>query len=321
MLGEGKWFKIAITENGVYRIDFAMLKKIGLANPSLPRLYGNNNGQLPYYNGIRESDDLREISIFLEKGNDGVFNEGDFMFFYGENTSRWIFDYNHGQYNFLKHNYSDTAFYFLTSGNSVGKIIQNTLNPEGTVNYFSSESDALYNYEKEQVNLIKSGREWFQPLSYATEKEIDPMFEEIIAGEAVKFEIRVIARAPVPVDFSLLESESMIGTISVPAVNLSSNTGAYAQSATLSAESLPLSASPKYKIRFINKGDISAKGWLDYVRIQGRKRNVFKSEVNLYTDSRSVLPGNITEFQIESSAGQEVVWDVTDPYNIKEHVI
>lgn len=317
VLNEGNWFKIAITENGVYRIDFARLKQLGLANPSFPRLYGNNNGQLPYYNGIKESDDLREISIFLEKGNDGIFNEGDFMLFAGERTSRWTFDANVGHYNYLRHNYSDTAFYFLTSGSGEGKVIQNSENPAGTINYFSSESDALQVYEKEQENLIKSGREWFEPVSYSADKEINPLFEEIITGEAVNFEIRVLARAPVPVDFSFLENESLIGNISVPAVNLSSTTGTYAQSATLSGESFPRSAAPKYKIRFLNKGEISAKGWLDYVRLQGRKRNVFKGETNYFSDKRSVSPGNITQFTIESPAGQEVVWDITDPYNIK----
>jgi hypothetical protein len=321
VLGEGKWFKIAITENGVYRIDYARLKQLGLANPSFPRLYGNNNGQLPYFNGIKESDDLREISIFLEKGNDGIFNEGDFLLFVGESTNRWIFDRNMGEYNYLRHNYSDTAFYFLTSGSSEGKIIQDSENPVGAINFFSSESDALQVYEKEQENLIKSGREWFEPVSYSADKEINPRFEEIITGEAVKFEIRVLARSPIPVDFSLLENESLIGNISVPAVNLTSTTGAFAQSATLSGESFPLSAGPRYKIRFINKGEISAKGWLDYVRLQGRKRNVFKGETNYFSDSRSVLPGNITEFTIESSADQQVVWDITDPYNVKKMLL
>ncbi|NMC39429.1 MAG: type IX secretion system sortase PorU [Bacteroidales bacterium] len=317
VLGKGKWFKIAVTENGVYRIDFARLKQLGLEEPSSPRLYGNNNGQLPYYNGIKESDDLREISIFIEKGNDGIFNEGDFLLFSGESTSRWIFDRIHGQYNYLKHNYSDTAFYFLTSGSGEGKIIQDAESHAGAVNYFSSESDALHCFENEQENLIKSGREWFQPLSFSADKDINPLFEGIIAEEAVKFDIRVLARAPVPVEFVFLENETMVENISVPAVNLTSTTGIYAQTSTLTGESFPLSAAPKYKIRFINKGEISAKGWLDYVRLQGRKRNIFKGETTYFSDARTVSTGNITEFTIESSAEHEVVWDVTDPYNVK----
>ncbi len=32
VLASGKWFRIAITEDGIYRIDYARLKQIGLDN-------------------------------------------------------------------------------------------------------------------------------------------------------------------------------------------------------------------------------------------------------------------------------------------------
>ncbi len=317
VLREGAWFRLAIAETGVYRVDFAALKQLGLDNPAFPRLFGNNNGQLPYYNGIREADDLREIPVYLEKGNDGIFNEGDYILFFGEATHRWICDGNQADFNYLVHNYSDTAFYFLTSGTAEGKTIPVSDKPYGAVNYFSSGSDALLNYGKKQENLIKSGRGWFQPVSYSYDTEITPSMEDLIPDEAVKYEIRVLARTPATAGFSLFEKESLLGSVSVPAVNMASATGTYARSATLTGEAFPHSAAPKYRIRFMNNGEVSAKGWLDYARFSARKRNIFRGEAIVFSDSKSVLPGRITEFVIESSADQEFVWDVSDPYNIK----
>ena len=81
VLSSGKWFKIAVTEDGIYRIDYSRLKQLGLEYPSNPMIFGNNNGQLSYYNDGPHADDLREIAIYAETGTDGVFNEGDFSCF------------------------------------------------------------------------------------------------------------------------------------------------------------------------------------------------------------------------------------------------
>jgi hypothetical protein len=65
VLADGQWFKIAVTGDGIYRIDYSKLKQLGLLNPSNPRIFGNNFGQLSYYNNDPKPDDLKEISILL----------------------------------------------------------------------------------------------------------------------------------------------------------------------------------------------------------------------------------------------------------------
>ncbi|MEZ5010897.1 MAG: hypothetical protein R2744_04515 [Bacteroidales bacterium] len=62
---------------------------------------------------------------------------------------------------FKRHNYSDTAVYFITSGTSP-ELIQ-TLSGSFTGN--SEYRDLLFNHEVEQQNILKSGREWYQPVS------------------------------------------------------------------------------------------------------------------------------------------------------------
>ncbi|MBP1675330.1 MAG: hypothetical protein H6Q24_1468, partial [Bacteroidetes bacterium] len=71
VLSTGKWFKIALTEDNIYRIDYSRLKQIGLEYPSNPMIFGNNAGQLSYYNDAPPPDDLREIAIYTFTGPDG----------------------------------------------------------------------------------------------------------------------------------------------------------------------------------------------------------------------------------------------------------
>ena len=141
VLSKGKWFKIAVTEDGIYRIDYSRLRQMGIDNPSNPRIFGNNPGQISYYNNETKPDDLKELAIFIS-GNDDVLNDNEYLLFYGEGTGRWIYNYETSDYSYLSHNYSDTAFYFITSAPTPGKRIIPAVTLSQTASYFSSESDA-----------------------------------------------------------------------------------------------------------------------------------------------------------------------------------
>ncbi len=317
VLSSGIWFKLAVLKDGIYRIDYSKLKQIGIAEPANVRIYGNNYGQLSYYNDDPRPDDLTEIALYTETGTDGIFNEGDYLLFYGQGTGRWKYNTASGDFDFFRHNYSDTAFYFITSAVTPGKRLSNSEEPAGSPDYFSSESDALFIHEQESENLIKSGREWYQPVSALTGTAIDPEFSDLVAGEKIKIRIRVVARAPVSTVFRFHEGTTIHKNIQVQAVNLYDYTGTYAQISDSSGSITPLSSSPEFEIRFFNNGESYANGWLDFVRLQARKQNKYDGHTSYLTDSRSAGPGRITEFMVNTPAGNPFVWDITDPVNPK----
>ena len=317
VLANGNWFKIAVTTDGIYRIDYSKLKQLGLANPSKPKLYGNNQGQLSYYNNAKMPDDLNEMAIYIS-GKDSVLNEGEYMLFYGKTTHRWIYDETKRTYSFLRHNYSDTAFYFLTSGEQPGKRIvyaDSTIKTNG----ISSSSDAIYIHENENENLLKSGREWFQPVPLISGLTINPGFSDVITSEKMRYSIRVAARAAINTLFRMSEGSILIKNISVPAVNLYNYTGTYANITEYTDSVFPGSASPVYDLKYINNGTSSENaGWLDYITFQGRKTNRYKGTFLQISDSRSTGPGRITEFRIISDNTDAVIWDVSDINNVRQ---
>jgi len=317
VLSAGEWFRIAVTEDGIYRIDYSKLQQLGLVNPSNPRIYCNNSGQLSYYNNATKPDDLEEVSIFTYTGSDGIFNEGDYLLFFGKATNRWIFNETSNEYDFLKHNYSDTAFYFITSGSPQGKRVTNAVEPSQAISYNSSESDALSIHEEDNENLIKSGREWFQAISVNRGISINPGFTDIITSEEIKYSIRVASRASVSTIFRLYEGELLKKSIQVQSVNLSSYTGTFAQIADSTGSIVSGSTSPEYEIRFYDNGEAGAKGWIDYVKLQGRKSNLFTGHTMQYSDYKSIAPGQITGISIRSLVNDAIIWDISDPINIK----
>jgi len=317
VLATGKWFRIAVTRDGIYRIDYSLLKQLGLENPSNPKIYGNNRGQLSYYCSDPKPDDLKELSVFLSTGTDGIFNEGDYLLFFGQGTYRWIYNKDTKEYDFLHHNYSDTAFYFITSGTSAGKRVTPEAEPSQPANYSSTESDALFYHEEDDENLIKSGREWFQPVSYTSGIEINPGFTDLNISEKIKFDIRVAARASVPTQFRLYEGDILKKSVQVQSVNLFDNTGTQAQITDSVGLIQTESSAPVYSIMFFNNGEAGAKGWLDWIRLQARRSNTYKGTVMQYSDSRAVAEGRITAFSINSQVNDVTIWDISDPMSAR----
>lgn len=317
ILRSGKWFRIAVTADGIYRIDYSRLKQIGLTYPSNPKIYGNNFGQLSYSNNAPKPDDLKELSIYIT-GSDSLLNEGEYLLFFGRGTSKWIYSDSTGEYNYLRHNYSDTAFYFITSGSTPGKKIIIAKDTSQTANYNSNKSDALFIHEQENENLIKSGREWFQPISSTVGIRINPGFTDLLVSEKVNCSFRVAARAAGPTLFGLYEGESLKKSIQVQGVDLFNYIGTYAQINSGTGSIIAGSPSPVYEIRFNSNGEPGAKGWIDWVKLQGRRSNSFTGPAAQYNDSRSVSKGRLTRFAIKCLINDTRVWDISDPLNIKE---
>jgi hypothetical protein len=316
-LSSGKWFRIAVASDGIYRLDYARLKQLGLEYPSNPRVFGNNFGQLSYYNDDPKPDDLKELSIFLS-GNDETLDEGEYILFFGKGTGKWNFNVNSKEYDFVRHNYSDTAYYFITSAPSPGKHIKPVVATSLSVNYYSSKSDALYYHELEIENLIKSGRDWFEPVSTLKPVSLNPGLTDLITSEKIKYSIRVAARASVATIFRLYEGELLKKSIHVEGVNLFNTTGTYAQIASDTGSVISGSPAPVYEIRFYNNGESSAKGWIDWIKLQGRKSNTFPGQVTQYIDYKSVAPGRVTGFSIRGQVNDAIVWDISDPTNAKQ---
>lgn len=310
ILSTGQWFKIAVLTDGIYRIDYSRLKQLGLADASNPRIYCNNPGQLSYYNNNPSPDDLKEIPVFTSNGTDGIFNEGDYLLFFGKGTHRWIFNEKSKEYDFLRHNYSDTAFYFITSAPAPGKKIPIHTEPAGAATWFSSQSDALYIHEIETENLLKSGREWFQPI---TTLDVNPGFTEISSSNRIKYKIRVASRAGATTTFGLYEGVSLKKSIQVQGINLYNYTGIQAQIVSDSGSFIPSSAAPFFQLKFAANGEAGAKGWVDYVQLKVRRTNSFTGKMMQYSDSKSVTPGRITSYTIKSQVNDALIWDISDP--------
>ena len=72
VLANGDWYKLAVKQPGVYRINIALLQSLGINTTNLQsgsvRLFGNGGEMLPEDNAVIPADDLVENAIMVVDG-------------------------------------------------------------------------------------------------------------------------------------------------------------------------------------------------------------------------------------------------------------
>ncbi|MBN1198646.1 MAG: hypothetical protein JXA23_04775, partial [Bacteroidales bacterium] len=165
VLASGTWYKFSASARGLYSLSYEDLiaSDINLSgiDAHTIKIYGNGGGMLPEANDAPRIDDLRELSIRVSGEEDGEFGPGDYILFYGESPDTWYYSGADGLFRHQKNIYSNNTFYFLTFGGVPGKRLiadhGTSLPATNTITWFN---DYAF-YENDDINLIKSGREWF----------------------------------------------------------------------------------------------------------------------------------------------------------------
>ena len=118
VLSEHTWYRLSVTKEGVYKLDYATLQAMGIdmnvLNPNQIRIYGNPSGALPEKNSKARPDDLTEMAILVDGAEDATFDQGDVVYFYGQEPTVWKMINSSGNtYARERNYYTDTTYYYL----------------------------------------------------------------------------------------------------------------------------------------------------------------------------------------------------------------
>ena len=318
VLGSGEWFKIAVAEDGIYRIDYNYLKNLGIdmatLDPRTLKVYGNGGGMLPYANQEFRYDDLEENAVLVEGEADGVFDPEDALLFYGQAADRWTRTGN--EMRFRPHYYSDSTYYFLTYGQGNGERIQIQSGPGGSAPSVNSFDDVQI-YNRDLRNLLKSGAIWYgEEFDVVTHYDFLFDFPNIITSSPVRLYAGLAAHTAGPANassFSVKVGSLASGNVTIPGLDVGYEFPVAARkSQTLNFN--PTGPTINVDIDFI-KGLSTARGWLDYIEIQCRRSLQFTGGQMNFRDIASVGSGNV-EYRISQASADLKVWDVTDPTNV-----
>lgn len=311
VLASGNWYKLAVTQQGVCKIDLSQLAAMGISTSALQsagiRLFGSGGQMLPESNAVSRYDDIPEVALKIEDGGDGLLNGTDYLLFYAPGPHSW--SYQGGNYTHIANLYSDSAYYFLNIGTTAGKRI--TVDPEApaataTVTSFDYHSF----YENDSLNFLSSGKQWWGAVFNNVKPERTIPFTLPAAPTALKVGARVAARGLSPGTFSVAVNGNVIGNMPLSAIS-GNIFEAFATVATGSFPATAANSSVPISLRF-TPGGSGGQGWLDYITLQGRcPLQLPAQEPLFFRDAVSI--GQTAQFSLSNATEQTKIWDLTDP--------
>ncbi|MFM7216391.1 MAG: type IX secretion system sortase PorU [Bacteroidota bacterium] len=329
IFSSGKWNRIALTENGIYKMDYAFLKSIGLdvdnLDPRTIQVFGNGGGQLPYLNSATRFDDPEENAIFVSGEGDGRFDAGDYVLFYGTSQTRWKYDNNSQSFIHQINAYCDTTYYFVSAGRQTGKRISSRVSSSASPTSDVSDFNDFGFHETDQYNLLKSGREWYGEKldNINPSRTFSFTLPNHLPGEPVKLKVNLIGRATNSIghnnnSFIIKVNGTQVTTQGFADVGSSAQDN-YALPVTITQNVTVPGNTVDVTVQFYSS-DPNGIGWLNFIEVG--------STCSLQTTGRlahfhfrnasSVGPGTFTRFNVSGVSNSHLVWDVTEPTEVVE---
>ncbi len=318
VLAAGNWYKLSVSQPGIYKIDVPFLTKLGVNTNSLSsasiRLFGNGKGMLPEACNGSRTDDLEENAIEMFDGGDGNFNGNDYLLFYAPGPDTWEKDSLNHRFKHRKNIYSNQSFYFLNIGGNGLRIP--VLPTVGNGNIVVNTFNERYFHELDSINFLSSGKDWFgEELSTLPGHSVTQSFtiplNNLSQTEPGFLVSNCLARS---IGGSSRISASINGTSviqhDIPATGNTSLDLFARNSVQTGAFNTGNSISLLYNFL---PGGINAQGWIDWFEIFCRKNlAVSNNDQLMFRDWNSVGPGNIAEYHLQNAGGYQV-WDVSNP--------
>jgi hypothetical protein len=317
VLATGTWYKLAVTNTGIYKIDHAFLTSMGIdpssINPNQIRIFGNGCTQLPYTNITPRKDDLMENSIYVAGSADGVFNTDDYILFYGTETSKINYNTATKKFSHQKNLYSDTTFYFLNINQATGLRITDHPVYGSFDTVLTSYTHFAY-YEKDLYNLIKSGREWYgDEYNITLNYDYNFYIPDRIVDQPISTTLSLLGRSVTQQSsFTLSVDGTSVGTHSISVITGNPD-HAYAQPKLVTQNVSSSNALVNIDLTF-NKANDAAVGWLNYIELNAPCSFTYSG--SQYTFNNAVSNNQYAQIVLQNSNPVSMLWDVTYPNDI-----
>jgi hypothetical protein len=316
VLASGQLFRIAVTETGIHKIDVNFLKSMGVDVASLKpdqiQLFGNGGRMLAQRNADKRPRDLVENAVWIQGGEDGRLDAGDALFFSAESPHVIILDSLNRTLGHQINHYSDTTFYFLSIGTGNGlRIKEQAVVNKASGTIITEFADYWY-HEKNLVNLLRSGREWWGEYIAGTSPfTVQAELPGIIPGSEMRFSGAAIGAAQIPTRFLWQMNGQVLGDSAIRPVgagiyDIKGQQNVVSYKATASANTSPVSLGVSYD----RKGQSSEQAYLNYLGVQVWRELAVYSNQQAYRFFPNAE--DTVTYTFKNVSSDWVLWDITD---------
>jgi hypothetical protein len=311
VLSTGEWYKFSIDTTGVYKIDRAFLSSLGLdltgVDPHKIAIYGNGGKMLPFVIGEFRYPDLEENSIYVHGEQDGSFDEGDYILFYGVGPDDWVHE---GTRESVKHRinpFSTKAYYYIhIKQNNAMRILPAPV-AGSAAEIELTNYDAYALHERDLTTLSSMGRQWQGELFHLeNEKNFLIDFEPIDPSVPLRIRTRVAHDGKLaPSNMQVSLNGNNLYTITINSYN-----GEYFEGRANESTTEVTSATGELTFQLNFSGSPNTKGYLDFIEVTGMKK---LQGTGKQFGFRNFDAGNHTTVRYRiQNASDYSIWDVSD---------
>jgi hypothetical protein len=311
VLKDGEWKKISLTKSGIYKITYNQITSWGLETPQNIRIYGFGGKQLSFRVSSDDPYELPEVPIWMNLGEDGVFNSGDYILFYGQGIkNRYLL--NDDKIFLKEHDYTTTGHYFLTTSkgpsSQIITINNNSQTAAKTVNTFTDTK--LINYRTN--NLNQTGRIFFGSAMQPGDREsISFSFQNIVKSSDIFVSGQVGAiSSGVNSDMFYYVNDQLISRVTIP------KSTTYTKGQEASFTSSTRTSTDNFNIIFeYSSTNVTAQGFIGYVQVSALCDMTYNNEQQIMQDISNIDNPELIEYQISNLPENGLIWNISDPGN------
>ena len=317
VLKSGRFVKISVDKTGIYKLTYEALVAMGIS-PTAVRVFGyggamlNENFSTPYI------DDLPEIATYTYTGADGQFGAGDYILFYGQGPTSWEYNTYSELFQHTQNVYSNYGYYFVTSDAGTGKKIEAEPQELGTpTEDILSFTDYLVQ-EKDLVNLVSSGREFYGEEFNSTKLTYNYAYSlPNVLDSTATFRLSVAANSQLLSTFVAKINNTTIGSLSVQSM---ANAPVYEHAKTsVTSPAFYFEPVPTNQLNVsLTYSNANGQAWLNFFELNVKRLLKLTNDVPLFfrnVDSLNV--DKIRRFVVQGANNSTQVWNLSDPLNIK----
>ena len=297
VLNSGKWVKIQVAEDGIYKLTAADLKKMGFSNLDKVAVYGYGGWPLDEDFSTTYIDDVPEVDVW---------RSADYLLFYGKGPRKW--EYSSSDKSFIHTNnpYSNYGYYFVTEKETAGRTMEKAASAAGATLQVTTFDDYVL-HEEELVSVNSSGRELYGESFTSTLSRDFTISVPGITNDEGKATLSFISRGNGTITMNVDGNALISGSVSVPSDEYEVARELYRERAWMADKGETV----KVNIGYSTTGHKNVH--LNYFRLQMKRQlKVYDN----YTFFRSLSArGNASRFVIQGADASTLVFDVTDGVN------
>ncbi len=308
VLATGQWFKFKVDKTGIFKVDKSFLNSLGMntdgINPRNIKIYGFGGKSMPLLNEENKFFDLPENAIQVVGEEDGSFDSGDYILFYGTSTEGFVAE-NDSNLN----PYSDDSYYYVTADGSAGRRVSAMVEPTGAVDFTINEFDDYKFHEKDEESPTKLGRKWFgNRFDIQNEQSFEFQFPNIVAGKPMRLTIKSAAASERETSIAVSINSTTLDPITFRRLGV----GGLLDLDDYFKEIPAISETVKIDLVYNNGGNPSSIAYLDYISLWAvRKLTGVDGQLAFRYNDAAIMNG-VGEYQITNASQFSEVWDVTD---------